>query len=153
MTRMALVLLMFWVAPLSAAPKKKPKAKAPKKMEYEFKAGDAVLRQALAGVRQACKSPKLKLEMDWPSFKPQLKDKEAQVAAAGLCETVADGLKSWCEERETKPGRQLTAVHCSFRREALRFQGERKGPAVWAYFSFETANLSEEMNGWLKKAF
>lgn len=150
-----LALLFVAAASATAGPSRKGKIRHARKEKPEYREAELALREPASLVRKACGSPKLKVEVDWASFKGQRKEGSPFGAAAGLCETVADGLKQWCEEREGKPGvaRQIDSVRCVYRKDALRFQAEKRAKTVLVYFSWETASLADEMNAWLKREY
>lgn len=122
------------------------------KDKRERKGAEAILREPAQAVRQSCASKKLKVEMDWPSFRGAIRDNFSLGSAAGFCGTVLDGVRQSCVEGDRKPAalRRLKTVRCSFRKEAFRFQAELKGSTLYAYYSWETPNLAEETQAWLK---
>ncbi len=150
-----LTLLLVAAAGATAGPSRKGKIRHVRKEAPEFRQAELGLREPASVVRRVCASPKLKVEVDWASFRGQKKEGSPFGAAAGLCETVMDGLKEWCEEREPKAPltRQIDSVRCVYRKDALRFQAEKRAKTVLVYYGWETASLADEMKAWLKKEY
>jgi hypothetical protein len=149
---LALILLS---APATAGAARKSKRKIVNRETAQIREAEKDLRESLNAVRQTCGLPKLKVEVDWESFRGELKESHPMRTAAGLCETVVDGLKAWCAEREPKGAlaKQVGVLKCGYRRDAIRFQAEKTAKTISAYYSWETANVAEEMSAWLKKSF
>ncbi len=147
MKRVALMALLLAAPWLTAGPTRKERS--------ERKGAERTLREFVRPVAKTCGLPKLKMEVDWASFQGKPREGLPIRTAAALCGTVADGLSEWCGEREPKTGldRQMATLRCVYRREAIRFQAERKAKTIRVYFSRDTANLADEMNAWLKKEF
>lgn len=99
----------------------------------------------------ACGNPKLRADVDWATFRPQLRDSFTADVAAGLCGAVLEGMKVACQrpDRKGRPRKRIARVRCRYKRGALRLQVEKRGKELWVSYTSETPNLADDMRDWL----
>lgn len=121
-----------------------------KKAEKKLKGDD------VQSANKAC-GAKLKLRVDWKSFKGKLTDKHSAAVAANYCVTVADGLRYACDKDDGKKAvkGQIKTITCRYDEGATRDKLGRYGPSLslkkkklTAGYAWDTGNIADETKAW-----